>query len=190
VSPVPKILALDAATTTGVCKGKPGDIPIFKTKQFRGEEHLNICASAIGWIARELTDDPPDVLYIETPMRIGAAIHGKSNAKSIVRLNTLYGILGGAALLKGIRVVGVDVQQARQAFIGEGQLERDEAKKRCLNMCRMLGWPANNGDEGDAACIWYWGACCEAPRLAAIVHPGLQAKVASLTMAHALGLAG
>jgi len=185
----PVILALDAATTTGLCKGAPGEIPRFKTKTFRGEEHLQICGSAIGWIARELTDAPPDMVYIERPMALGAAIHGKSNAKSIVRLNTLYGILGGAALLKGIPVVGVDVQMARQAFIGDGRIERDEAKRQCLNMCRMLGWPASNGDEGDAACIWYWGCCCEAPRVAAVIHPGLHAKVASLALAERLGVA-
>lgn len=183
---VPDIMAMDAATTTAVCRGKPGTVPTFKTKKFRGEDHLQVCGSAIGWISRELTDDPPDMAYIEKPLPLGAAIHGKSNAKSIVRLNTLYGILGGACLLKGLPVVGVDVQQARQAFIGSGQLERDEAKRNCLAMCKELGWPASNLDEADAACIWYWGCCCEAPRLAAVIHPGLHRKVASRTMAEEL----
>ena len=185
------ILALDAATTTALCRGHAGSVPFFATKTFRGEDHLNICSSCISWISRILTEAPlPDVVYIEKPMPIGAAIHGKSNAKSIVRLNTIYGILGGACLLKGVRVVGVDVQMARQAFIGEGQLERDEAKKRCLAMCRQMGWPANNLDEADAACLWYFAGCCEDPRLAAVIHPGLWAKVASLALARDLGLAG
>jgi Holliday junction resolvasome RuvABC endonuclease subunit len=183
----PDILAMDVATTTAVCRGKPGDIPTFKTKTFRGEDHLQICGSAIGWIARELTDHPPDMAYIEKPMALGAAIHGKSNAKSIVRLNALYGIVGGACLLKGVPVVGVDVQKARVAFIGEGALERDEAKRRCRNMCRALGWPASNLDEADAACVWYWACCCEAPKIAAVIHPGMHVKVASLTMAEELG---
>jgi hypothetical protein len=185
------ILAFDAATTTALCRGHSGSVPFFKTKTFRGEDHLNICASAIGWISRILTEGPaPDVIYIEKPMPLGAAIHGKSNAKTIVRLNTIYGILGGAALLKGVRVVGVDVQQARMAFIGEGQLERDDAKRRALAMCKHMGWPAQNLDEGDAACVWYWGCCCEDPKLAAVIHPGLHAKVKSMMLAHDLGFAG
>lgn len=183
------ILAIDAATTTALCRGNAGTIPFFATKTFRGDDHLNICASCISWISRLLTEGPlPDVAYIEKPMPIGAAIKGKSNAKSIVRLNTIYGILGGALLLKGVRVVGVDVQTARQAFIGDGKLERDEAKKRCLAMCRQMGWPAKNLDEADGACLWYYGCCCEDPRLAAVIHPGLWAKVASLTLAQGLGL--
>jgi hypothetical protein len=185
----PLIWAFDIATQTAVAMGRPGETPAFLTIKFSGEDQLSVCASCIGWVARLLANPPlPDVAYLEMPMRLGAAIHGKSNAASILRLNTLYGIIGGALLLRGVRVIGIEVQAVRAAFIGEGKLERDEAKRRCLNMCRILNWPAANKDEGDAGAIWYWGSACESPRLAAIVHPGLHAKVASLTISQSLGL--
>jgi hypothetical protein len=181
VATLPLILGIDAATTTGAALGYPGNTPTFETIHLGGDDHLQVCASALKWIARKLKHDKPDLLYIEKPMPIGAAIHGKSSARSIVRLNQIYGIFGGAALLFGIPVVGIDVQTVRQAFLGDGQLERDEAKKRAQTMCRLLGWPARNGDEADAAGVWYWGCCCEAPRISAVVHPGLWSKAAAVT---------
>jgi Holliday junction resolvasome RuvABC endonuclease subunit len=181
VATLPLILAIDAATTTAAALGRPGDIPSFETIKFQGEDHLQVCASALKWIARKLKADKPDLLYIEEPMAIGAAIHGKSNARSIVRLNQIYGIIGGAALLLGVPVIGIGVQKVRQAFLGDGKLERDEAKKRALTMCRLLGWPARNGDEADAGGTWYWGCCCEAPKNSAVVHPGLWSKAAAVT---------
>jgi hypothetical protein len=186
----PDILAVDAATTTGIARGRPGEIPRFATVRFDGADRLRFAASVIKWIARLLADEPPELAYIEKPMAIGAAIHGRSSAKAIVRLNTVYDIIGGACLLKGIKVIGVDVQQVRQAFLGDGKIERDEAKRRSKLMCQLLGWPAKNLDEADAGGAWYWGCSCEAPRVAAVVHPGLHAKVASIALADQLGAHG
>jgi hypothetical protein len=169
VATLPLILGIDGATTSAAALGYPG------------ADHLQVCASALKWIARKLKADKPDLVYIEEPMRLGAAIHGKSNARSIVRLNQIYGIFGGAALLFGIPVVGIGAQTARQAFLGDGMLEREEAKKRAQTMCRLLGWPARNGDEADAAGVWYWGCCCEAPKNSAVIHPGLWSKAAAVT---------
>lgn len=176
---LPLILGIDAATTTAAALGYPGEIPTFETVKFIGEDHLQVCASALRWIARKLKADKPDLVYIEKPMPIGAAIKGKSNARAIVRLNQIYGILGGATLLLGIPVIGIDVQSVRQAFLGDGKLERDAAKKRALAICGLLGWPARNLDEADAAGTWYWGCCCEAPKNSAVVHPGLWSRAAA-----------
>ena len=141
-----RILAADIATTTGVADGYPGETPEFSTHRFGddSDSHLKICSRAMGWIARKLTDDPPDVVYMEKPMPIGAAIHGRSSASSIIRLNSLYGIIGGAAILKGIPVHEVEVKTVRQTFIGHANLERDEAKRRCRAMCGT-GSPCASG---------------------------------------------
>jgi hypothetical protein len=186
----PDILAVDAATQAGLARGRPGDKPRFATVKFSGEDRLAVAASVIRWISRLLTDDPPELVYIEKPMPIGAAISGKSSAKSIIRLNTIYDIIGGACLLKGIKVIGVEVQRARGAFIGEANVERDEAKRRSQIMAHLLGWESRTLDEADAAALWYWACCCEAPRIAAVVHPGMHAKVASIAMANQLGAHG
>ena len=182
---IPYVLAGDLATTSGFAEGYPGDVPKFSTQHWGGDNdsHLKICSRALGYIARRLaddcTDDRPDVLCIERPMPMGAAIHGKSNAKSIIRLNTIYGIIGAAAICKGIKVIEVDVQQARVVFIGDGQIKGPEAKRRAKGMCRVLGWPCRNVDEADAASIWHFGCSVVAPRKAVIIHPGMHRKLAS-----------
>ena len=154
----PRILACDIATTMGVADGRAGETPILETVRLGGEgdSHLKICARALGWIAKRLTDDPPDIAYLEAPMPIGAAIRGKSNARSIIRLNSLYGIIGGAVILKGLPVHEIDVRTVRQTFIGHANLEGGEAKRRCKAMCRLLGWTCNNVDEADAGALWHF----------------------------------
>jgi Holliday junction resolvasome RuvABC endonuclease subunit len=180
---IPYVLAGDLATNSGFAEGYPGDVPNLSTQHWGGENdsHLKICSRALGFIASRLADNCPaervDVVCIEKPMRIGAA-YGKSNAKSIIRLNTIYGIIGAAAICKGIKVIEVDVQQARVVFIGDGKLERSEAKRRAKAMCRVLGWPCRNADEADSAAIWHYGCSVVAPRKAVIIHPGMHKKLA------------
>jgi hypothetical protein len=178
----PRIAAFDIATATGVADGYPGEIPTLETVRFGadGDSHLKICSRALGWIAKRLTDDPPDIAYIEAPMPLGAAIHGKSNARTIVRLHSLYGIVGAAVTLKGIPLHQVEVGPVRQTFIGHAQLKGDEAKRRCKAMCKLLGWPCHTLDEGDAGALWHFACSVQAPKLAVIIHPGMHRKLATL----------
>jgi hypothetical protein len=184
-----KILAVDGATQCGLAFGEPGSVPVFDTVRFDGVDRLRLAASVIRWASRRLVEDLPDVAYIENPMPF-RAVQGHSTSKTLVRLNTIYDIIGGALLLKGVRVVGYDIQQARQAFIGDGKLERDEAKARSKRMAHVLGWAVGSLDEADAAAGWYWACCCEAPRIAAVIHPGMHAKVASIALADKLAAHG
>lgn len=177
----PLILAMDIATQAAVCSGFPGTVPEFETVKFHGGDRLQVAASALRWVAKltEWGDDKPDIAYLEKPMPFAAA-RGQSNAATLIRLNSLYDIIGGALLLMEVRVIGVEVGKVRKAFIGEYQLEGDKAKKRAKIICELLGWPVRNKDESDAAAVWYWGCMCEAPNLAAVVHPGMHAKAASI----------
>lgn len=179
MSPAPRILALDLATKTGVADGRPGEIPILSTVSFGGrdDDHLDVCAHALKWIALRLADDRPDVVYIEAPMPVGAAMRGNSSASSIVRLNTLYGIFGAAAMLKAIRVQPLDVQDVRKAFLGNGRLKSDEAKRRAHRMARLIGWAPRTLDEADAAALWWLASWREAPTLAVKVHPGMHKQI-------------
>lgn len=177
----PLILAMDIATQAAVCSGFPGQVPEFETVKFHGDDRLQVAASALRWVSKLTAwdDDKPDVAYLEKPMPFGAA-RGQSNATTLIRLNSLYDIIGGALLLMGVRVIGVDVQTVRGAFIGVRALDGDQAKKRAKIICDLMGWPTKNKDEADAAAVWYWGCMCEAPKLSAIVHPGMHAKAASI----------
>ena len=157
--PAPLILAVDAATTTGICSGRPGETPRFETVHFgdSGDKHLEVGASALRWIAHRLTDARPDQLWIEEPLSFEGS-SGKTNRASLVRLNGLYMLFGAAARLKGVPVHPVLITSARKDFLGHGRLKRDLAKRRSRSMCRLLGWNPTNDDEADAGCI-FWFAC-------------------------------
>lgn len=156
----PLIVAIDAATTTGICTGRPGETPRFETAVFgdSGDNDFMVAARCLRWIAYRLTDEPPQQIWIEEPMSFEAAEGKGTNRASLVRLNGIYMILGGAARLKGISVHPVRISTARKGFLGHGRLKRYEAKKRSRAMCRLLGWQPKNDDEADAGCLW-WFAC-------------------------------
>jgi hypothetical protein len=165
--PGPKILALDAATQTGVCSGCPGETPVFETVAFgdSGDNHLEVGAQALKWIAHRLTDDRPDQLWIEEPLSFEGS-EGRTTRTTLVRLNGLYMIFGSAARLKGVPVHPVLVSSARKPFLGHGRLKTIEAKKRARAMCRLLGWQPKNDDEADAGCIWWFACVANSPNLA------------------------
>jgi hypothetical protein len=157
--PAPLIMAVDAATQTGICSGRPGDVPRFETVNFgdSGDNHLEVGARALRWIAHRLTDERPDQLWIEEPLSFEGS-SGKTTRASLVRLNGLYMLFGAAARLKGVPVHDVLITSARKGFLGHGRLKRDIAKRRTRAMCRLLGWSPANDDEADAGALW-WFAC-------------------------------
>ena len=168
--PAPLILAVDAATQTGLCSGRPGETPRFETVNFgdSGDNDLQVGAAALRWIAHRLTDARPDQLWMEEPLSFEAA-QGRSNKSSLVRLNGLYMVIGAAARLKGVPVHPVMVSSARKPFLGHGRLKRYEAKKRARAMCRLLGWNPVNDDEADAGCIWWFACIANAPNLTPMI---------------------
>lgn len=179
----PYILALDVATSTGTCEGFAGAIPRFSTLRFAsdGDEHEDAFARSLRWIAERLAQPVaiiprPDVVYIEAPLRLGAA-WGKTNADTILRLNGLWAVLSAAVKTKGIKYRRATVQDCRLAFIGHGNLKGPEAKRRAFAMCKALGWNPKDRDQSDAGCLWFYACTREALNLAPIITPMLQSKI-------------
>lgn len=174
--PAPRILAIDAATQTGLCFGALGETPKFETVNFgdSGDSDLIVAASCLRWVAHRLTDDRPDQIWMEEPMSFEAAEGRGTNRAALVRLNGIYMIIGGAARLKGVPVHPVRISSARKPFIGHGRLKRWEAKKRSRAMCRLLGWQPQNDDEADAGCIWWFASLANSvaltPRISKMDH--------------------
>ena len=187
----PYILALDIASVTGVCEGRAGSAPQFYTMRFArdGDEHEEAFARALKWIAERLQVDRPDAIFVEAPINPGAFVgrydeeKGRvamtTNPETTIRLMGLWAIMAAAAKVKGIRYSRVNVQSARKDFIGHGNLRGAEAKRRCFEICKLLGWEPKNRDEADAACVWHAACLKLAPHSAAIITPMMQARVAS-----------
>lgn len=189
----PFIIALDVATTTGVCEGRVGDdaAPSFYTLKLGREhdDHEDSFARALRWIAERLTVSKPDAIYIEAPIN-PAAFLGKydaetgrmgmtTNPDTTIRLIGLWATMAAAAKVKGVMYRRAAVGTVRKAFIGHGNLKGAEAKRRCFAMCNMLDWSPNNRDESDAGAVWYWAATQLDPNNAPIVTPMMQAKCAT-----------
>jgi hypothetical protein len=156
---MPSILAIDCATQCGLASGEPGGTPRLETVNFgdSGDNHLEVGAQCLKWIAFRLSDDRPDEIWMEEPLAFSGK-EGETSAASRVRLNGLYMIIGAAARLKGVPVHPVKITTARKGFLGHGGLKRAVAKKRSRAMCRLLGWNPMNDDEADAGCIfWFAG---------------------------------
>jgi hypothetical protein len=187
----PYILALDIATKTGVCEGRAGETPRMYSVQFGkpGDEHEDAFERALRWVAERLQVSRPDAIFVEAPINPGAFVgrydeeRGKvtmtTNPDTTIRLMGLWAVLAAAVRLKGIRYERVNVQTARKLFIGVGNLKGQEAKRRCYDLCTLLGWDPSNRDESDSACVWNWGVTKIAPRLAPVITPMMHAKVAT-----------
>lgn len=186
----PFILALDISKTcTGVAEGRVGDRP--RAYSIKGKDDTVVGAVVrLGrWLIERTAIDPPDVIYFEAPIS-AAAFMGKwdpeagrvqmtSNPQTTVALAKMTGIVEFVADMRGIPAREAHVQSVRKAFVGAGNLKGDEAKRRCFDMSKALGWEPKNRDESDALAVHYFACLQTAPRLAPTITPMMQARVAT-----------
>ena len=175
----PVIWALDVASETGIAEARVGELPRFYTQRFAhdGDEHEDVFGRALLWLIERLQVDRPDAIYVEAPLSPGT--YGQTNATTTVRLIGLWATLAAAVKVKKVRYCRAKVQTVRSAFLGQGNLEGKEAKRRAGEMCRLLGWAPNNHNEADAGAILWWASTKEAPHLAPIITPLMQQRVAT-----------
>jgi len=69
---------------------------------------------------------------------------------------TVYLLIGMGAMVEwfaeriGAVTFCVDIGTWRKHFLGVGNLKRDEAKKRCIDKCNLLGWHPPDDNAADA----------------------------------------
>lgn len=169
------ILAIDPATVTGVCEGRPGACPRLTSLKFRedkSEGPEEIFGRAVYWLAERLRSDRPTLVVIEQPFP-------SNNFDSTMITIGLYGVLTGIVACKGIPIKVAPIQTWRKYFLGRGNLKGDEAKRQCLKLCEQLGWDTK-GDHNaaEAGGIFSWACSQVAPRNVTRVEP-LFARAAS-----------
>lgn len=173
------ILALDTATATGICAGRPGETPRLQTRRWRQDETDtvdDIYGRAVVWLATELRDNMPALVAIEQPVPPSAA-WGQTNHQTTLITIGLFGIFCGLARAKGVRLMPAPIASWRKHFLGQGNLKGAEAKRRAVQLCRMLQWPAPDHNAAESAGIWTWACAQVAPDRAPRVEP-LFARVA------------
>lgn len=164
----PYIIALDPATTTGLCHGRVGERPTLIAQSFKSKTEEDLYGAATAFFATFLKTRSPDLLCIEAPIM---ATWGKTNAQTTSITRGLYAIFTGIARCKGIEIKRADIGTWRKYFLGRGNLKGPEAKRQCVALCAQLGWEAPDHNAAEAAGIWSWASSQLAPRGAQRIEP-------------------
>jgi hypothetical protein len=162
------ILALDAATTTGWCRGEVGKTPTFGSEKLGTGKHndFQIFGRAIDWLVAHLEQNaPPDSLVIEN-MLPPQAMKNHTSREVRDRLGGLHGIFKGVAYRYGIAEIAcVNVGDVRAHFIGDRSARRIVAKHNTMVRCRLLGWDVQDDNAADACALWDYACCLIDPKL-------------------------
>lgn len=156
------ILALDAATRTGVCIGEPGGTPRLDTVDFRcgkGDDAA-LFGRAMVWMGRLVREEAA----AGRPIRL-VVIEGLVPQYDKTLQCGLWAIFTGIAAIKEIPVKVAAIQTWRAFVLGSGKLNKITAKARAINITTQLGWNPQGHDAAEAGCIWLWGCAQVAPKL-------------------------
>ena len=167
------VLALDLATVTGWALGRPGDDkPRSGTVRFasKGASQDAIAAGALRWLIAFTKDNPFDQLVIEQEVRKKESWKSSTDADDITR--GLIFLARAVAFERGVyRPTFAPVNTVRKFFLGDGSLERDIAKSRTVERCRLLGWAPEDDNAADALAIWAWRCAMIDPTVGTTMSP-------------------
>lgn len=171
-----KIVALDIATSTGVCVGSSGADPVAWSVDLgkglsEDRRFSNILKLTHGLIEKH----QPDLIVVE------AFIGGKNASAYLIGL---VACVRAIAANRGVKVVMVFPATVRKHFLGKAMTSRDfpgfkaaKAKiaiKECVAaQCRRIGWDVPDLDAADAAATWDWACANYARGYQSKPHGGL-----------------
>lgn len=154
------IMGLDVAGRTGIAEGVPGSVPRLCSELFKLEDDTcptQAYGRAIAWMAKRCArEDAPVAVYVEGVIP-DVFLKGETHHNAQMIKIGLYGCLTGVAMAKRIPVFPVNIGKYRKAFIGYGNLRKDEGKELVYKQCKVLGWEPPDLDASDAAAVWAWG---------------------------------
>lgn len=171
---LPRLLALDIASQTGVCWGRIGEKPNFMTVRFTREgeaKSIDGCweaaARVIQWAADFTRVEQIDRVVIEGPIPERELGHA-TNAWSTMLKMFIIGTMGGALKCRGIAVRDANIAAVRTHVIGRGfgHAKKEIAKPAVMAVCKALDWSPKNNDESDAGALFLFESFRLAPLLA------------------------
>lgn len=155
-----KILALDVATTTGICVGVAGADPKAWSVSLGEPPDDRRFSNALAMTQGLVQTHDPDVVVIEAP------IGGKHASAYLIGL---VACIRGCCFNRGRKALSVYPATVRKHFMGKAKTSRDfpgvkpakaklMIKKEILARCHLIGWDVPDLDAADAAAAWDW-AC-------------------------------
>jgi hypothetical protein len=169
---MPVIMALDLASVSGWCCGKPGESPAHGSIRFAhaGASHEAVFAAAARWMGDNITFYAPGLIVWESPLPTSFS-RGKSNTNTTTLLYGLPAVIGAVAYLKGIYDIRkAETRAVRQHFIGCNP-KRAKAKPMVMRQCRANGWDVADDNEADALAVWSYMCALIEPKLAMAPTP-------------------
>lgn len=167
-----RVLALDIASTTGVCHDDPKypNVPFFRTFELRGaggagefgprfaalHTRLDVLLDAMirhNW--------KPDVVAFEEPLNVRRRQSKMSNSTTRLLVG-LAAVAECLANIHGIKCYEVNVSTAKAHF--GGRTTDDDPKAAVMARCKQLGWHVKNDNEGDAGALWSYTKCMLDPK--------------------------
>ena len=154
------VCALDLAVKTGFAIGRAGERPRAGSIRLKDPEDAPIRAlKRLGiWIRDQWTIEIPDLVVVEAPMNIGAAVDWKasegkpsfrSNPETIALLQRLVGGVETLCGPYGLRVIEGNVQTVRKHVLGVARPQNPKAA--VLDRCKLLGYLPKDSKDTDAA---------------------------------------
>lgn len=179
-----KILALDIATTVGICVGTAGTVPTAWSVRLGKKGQDDILFSKMLRLTSSLIKQyEPDLMAFE------GAVGGDRSSHYLVGI---IACARGMATARDVPVVPCNIGAIRKHFIGQhvtsamyphlpkGKAKAaacEHAKAAVQNHCKMLGWKAEDEDSADACAVWSYA--CHKNGIHMPMPPGLFNKAAS-----------
>lgn len=82
------------------------------------------------------------------------------NADQLI-LRDIQGHIRHAARSRHIPYEAVNPKTWRAAILKNGNLSRDDAKRKAVEYCKSLRIHVKNADQAEAVCVALWGATCQ-----------------------------
>ena len=166
------VLALDlSGRATGACYGAGGTIPHCVTlfQELDGDDYGPVGSALSAFMVGLIRTYKISHVAFESPwVPMGARGNRERSGMTpvrIIRLGCGMAFLAETvATDQGCTRSEVEPSVWRKHFLGTGRPE--DPKQAVMERCRLLGWPAKNHNEGDAAGIWAYTQALIDPRFA------------------------
>jgi len=146
--------AFDVGTLTGWAAGELSDrVPQSGSWKLRGRaEHRAIGNSNLIAILNDLwMEEKPLMVVKEAPIEIDGQTRLGNGAHGIRTTLSLHDHIESMCVRHGVPFENAPAGAVRKHFIGHGNLERDEAKRRVLARCKLLGMVPRDCEDLDRA---------------------------------------
>lgn len=146
------ILCLDLATQMGWCEGAPGQQPASGSIRLArtGASDAEVFGGLLAWIGNALTARRFAHVVFEAP--VGPGLAGKTNFKTMRRLNGLCALVEGVCHQTGHPVAQASAMSVRKTVLGIGRPE--DPKAAVIAAVRERGFDPADDNEADAICLW------------------------------------